>query len=77
MSKKKIKNTKRKPNECRYYYFVAHLDDQGFVTPLLLTDPEFKKAKQRALKNKEDVPEDFIAFTQEHRKNTWVAFKKY
>jgi hypothetical protein len=40
------------------------------VTPLLLTDPEFKKAKQRALKNKEDVPEDFIAFTQEHRKNT-------
>jgi hypothetical protein len=28
---------------------------------------EYKKAKQRANKNKEDVPEDFIVFKQAHR----------
>ena len=65
--KKKIKNTKRKPNECKYYYFVAHVDSVGVVTPLLLTNPEFKKAKQRANKNKEDVPEDFLVFSQQHK----------
>lgn len=67
MAKKKIKNLKRKPNENASYYFVAHVDSEGEVTPLLLTDMEYKKAKQRANKNKEDVPEDFIVFTQAHR----------
>ena len=67
MAKKKIKNLNRKPNENASYYFVAHIDSAGEVTPLLLTDVEYKKAKQRANKNKEDVPEDFIVFTQAHR----------
>lgn len=67
MAKKKIKNLNRKPNENASYYFVAHVDSAGEVTPLLLTDVEYKKAKQRANKNKEDVPEDFIVFTQAHR----------
>jgi hypothetical protein len=67
MAKKKIKNLNRKPNENASYYFVAHVDSQGEVTPLLLTDVEYKKAKQRANKNKEDVPEDFIVFKQAHR----------
>lgn len=67
MAKKKIKNLKRKPNENGSYYFVAHVDSEGEVTPLLLTDMEYKKAKQRANKNKEDVPENFIVFTQAHR----------
>ncbi len=67
MAKKKIKNLNRKPNENASYYFVAHVDSVGEVTPLLLTDVEYKKAKQRANKNKEDVPEDFIVFKQAHR----------
>jgi hypothetical protein len=67
MAKKKIKNLNRKPNENASYYFVAHVDSQGEVTPLLLTYVEYKKAKQRANKNKEDVPEDFIVFKQAHR----------
>jgi hypothetical protein len=67
MARKKIKNLNRKPNENASYYFVAHVDSEGEVTPLLLTDVEYKKAKQRANKNKEDVPEDFIVFKQAHR----------
>ena len=67
MAKKKIKNLNRKPNENASYYFVAHVDSEGEVTPLLLTDVEYKKAKERANKNKEDVPEDFIVFKQAHR----------
>lgn len=67
MAKQRIKNKKRKPNEDYSYYFVAHVDSSGEVTPLLLTDVEYKKAKQRALKNKEDVPENFIVFSQAHK----------
>jgi len=64
MAKQRIKNKKRKPNEDYSYYFVGHVDSEGDVTPLLLTDVEYKKAKQRAQKNKEDVPENFIVFSQ-------------
>lgn len=67
MNKKRIKNKKRKPNEDFSYYFVAHVDSSGEVTPLLMTDVEYKKAKQRAIKNKEDVPVDFIVFSQAHK----------
>lgn len=67
MAKQRIKNKKRKANEDHSYYFVAHVDSSGEVTPLLLTDVEFKKAKTRASKNKEDVPEDFIIFSQAHK----------
>jgi hypothetical protein len=67
MAKKRIRNKKRKPNEDFSYYFVAHVDSSGEVTPLLLTDVEFKEAKQRAEKNQEDVPLDFIVFTQSHK----------
>lgn len=67
MAKQRIKNKKRKANEDHSYYFVAHVDSSGEVTPLLLTDVEFKKAKTRASKNKEDVPEDFIIFFQAHK----------
>jgi len=64
MAKQRIKNKNRKLNEDFSYYFVAHVDSSGEVTPLLLTDVEYKKAKQRAVKNKEDVPENFIIFSQ-------------
>lgn len=67
MKKKKIKNTQQKPNECKFYYFVGHVDSSGEVTPLLLTNPEFKKAAKRAKNNKEDVPENFLVFSQEHK----------
>jgi hypothetical protein len=67
MAKKRIKNKNRKPNEDRSYYFVAHVDSSGEVTPLLLTDKEFLVAKKRANKNKEDVPIDFIVFSQAHK----------
>lgn len=67
MAKKRITNKKRKPNEDFSYFFVAHVDSFGEVTPLLLTDIEFKKAKIRASKNKEDVPIDFIVFSQAHK----------
>jgi hypothetical protein len=66
-NKKKILNTKRKQNENHSYYFVAHVDSSGEVTPLLLTDKEFLTAKKRANRNKEDVPLDFIVFSQFHK----------
>jgi hypothetical protein len=46
---------------------VGHVDSSGEVTPLLLTDVEFEKAKKRAQKNTEDVPIDFIIFSQAHK----------
>lgn len=64
---KRIKNKHRKPNEDFSYYFVAHVDSSGEVTPLLLTDVEYDKAKKRAEKNTEDVPLNFIVFTQAHK----------
>jgi hypothetical protein len=67
VSKKRIRNKNRKPNEDASYYFVAHVDSSGEVTPLLLTDVEFEKAKIRAQKNQEDVPLDFIVFSQSHK----------
>jgi len=67
VAKKKIKNTKRKLHENASYYFAGHVDSEGNVTPLLLTDVEFKKAKIRANKNPEDVPLDFIVFSQAHK----------
>lgn len=67
MARKQIRNTKRKPNEDKFYYFVAHIDSSGEVTPLLLTDVEYAKAKARALKNPEDTPVDFIVFSQAHK----------
>lgn len=67
-NKKKIINKKRKPTENYSYYFVAHVDSSGEVTPLLLTDREFASAKKRASKNQEDVPTDFIVFNQAHKK---------
>lgn len=67
-NKKKIRNTKRKPQENYSYYFVGHVDSNGEVTPLLLTDKEFLSAKKRASRNKEDVPLDFIVFSQAHKK---------
>lgn len=66
-NKKKILNTKRKQNENYSYYFVAHVDSSGEVTPLLLTDKEFLTAKKRANRNTEDVPLDFIVFSQFHK----------
>jgi hypothetical protein len=68
MAKKRIRNKDRKPNEDASYYFVAHVDSSGEVTPLLLTDVEYEQAKKRAEKNQEDVPLDFIVFTQSHKK---------
>jgi|GEM_PF-6656420 len=62
--KKRIINKKHKGNEDHSYYFVAHVDSSGEVTPLLLTDMEFIEAKKRAQKNQEDVPIDFIVFSQ-------------
>ena len=68
MARGKIQNKKKKQTEFASYYFVAHLDSTGEVTPLLLTEPEYRKAQKRAERNPEDVPEDFIAFSQQHRK---------
>jgi hypothetical protein len=67
MARGKIQNKKKKPTECASYYFVAHVDSTGEVTPLLLTEPEYRKAQKRAERNPEDVPEDFITFSQEHK----------
>jgi hypothetical protein len=69
MAKGKIKNKNKKPTAACSYYFVAHLDPEGEVTPLLLTDVEYEKAKKRAEKNPEDVPEHFITFTQQHKES--------
>ena len=63
----RIKNKNKQGNEDFSYYFVAHVNSNGEVTPLLLTDIEFKKAKIRAQKNPEDVPLDFIVFSQAHK----------
>ena len=70
MAKKRIRNKKRKPNADASYFFVAHVDSEGEVTQLLLTDVEFKKAKQRANKNQEDIPLDFLIFSQVFKKTS-------
>lgn len=70
MAKGKIKNKNRKLNENKDYFFVAHIDSNGDVVSLLLTDIEFEKAKKRAEKNPEDVPEDFLVFFQKHKEDT-------
>lgn len=57
----KIENTNRKPQENPVYYYVAHVDESGEVTSLMLTEKEFEKAKVRANKNKEDLPKFSIA----------------
>ena len=64
MSKKKaaIKNKNRKQGENLFYYFVGFMEANGNVVPLLLTKKEIQAAKQRALKNKEDVPLHFLIF---------------
>jgi hypothetical protein len=67
VAKKRIRNKNRNKNESTSYYFVAHLDSAGEVTPLLLTDIEYKAAKARAEKNQEDIPLDFIVFSQSHK----------
>ena len=67
MAKGKIKNKNKKPTENEEYYFVAHVDDKGEVTSLLLTETEYNRAKIRAENNPEDVPENFIVFHQEHK----------
>lgn len=65
--KKKIRNKNHKGNEDKSYYFVGHIDSSGEVTPLLLTDTEYKEAKKRAEKNPEDVPIQFIVFSQANK----------
>lgn len=67
MAKGKIKNKNKKPTANEEYYFVAHVDDKGEVTSLLLTEVEYTRAKLRAENNPEDVPEHFIVFHQEHK----------
>jgi hypothetical protein len=67
MAKGKIKNKNKKPTANEEYYFVAHVDGDGEVTSLLLTEVEYNRAKARAENNPEDVPEHFIVFRQEHK----------
>lgn len=67
MARRKIKNTNKKPTANDSYYFVGHVDSEGEVTPLLLTDREYAIAKKRADMNPEDVPLDFIVFSQFHK----------
>jgi hypothetical protein len=64
MKKKKnaIRNKNKKPTEAGFYYFCAFLESDGNVYPLLLTRNELKRAKSRAVKNKEDVPSEFLVF---------------
>lgn len=70
MAKGKIKNKNKKPTANESYFFVGHVDCDGEVIPLLLTDVEFKKAQTRAELNPEDVPIDFITFSQQHKKSS-------
>lgn len=65
----KIQNTNRKPQENPEYYYVAHVDETGEVTSLMLTEAEFNKAKNRADKNKEDLPKFSIAVQVTNTKN--------
>jgi hypothetical protein len=67
MAIRKIKNKNKKPTANESYYFVGHVDSEGEVTPLLLTDREYQIAKKRADQNPEDVPVDFIVFSQFHK----------
>ena len=46
------------------YYFVGHLSTDGYYTPLLLTEKEFKVAKARAEKNPEDLHSTCVVFQQ-------------
>lgn len=46
------------------YYFVGHLSTDGIYTPLLLTEREMKVAKDRAMKNPEDLHSTCVVFQQ-------------
>lgn len=59
-----IPNKQKKLHENENYWFVGHLSDDGFFTPLLLTAREMEIAKKRAERNPEDVPHHSIVFQQ-------------
>jgi hypothetical protein len=54
------KNRKRQFNEAKNYYFCTHVDNEGYVYQLLLTEHQFNAAIKRADNNPEDVYKDYI-----------------
>ena len=51
----KVKNLNRKNNANHHYYSIWTMDE-GKPTPLLITNTELESLKQRADKNKVDLP---------------------
>lgn len=65
MARNHNKKSKREADE---YFFCTHVDSGGFQYELLLTKREFAVAEERALKNPEDIPTDYIVL-QGYRKS--------
>ena len=52
----KVDNTERKFGAANEYFPVKIQDSDGYVTWAMFTETEIKKATERAMKNKEDIP---------------------
>ena len=62
-----VENASRKFGSATQYWAV-HVEVDGEVVPLMLTWNEFKKLRDRAAKNPEDMPVYRKRFTQRFRR---------
>jgi hypothetical protein len=59
---------KKNAQEADEYFLCTHVDSDGYQYELLLTKREFDIGVARAVKNPEDIPENFIVL-QGYKKN--------
>jgi len=63
-----VENSVRRFGSANDYWVVYIEEPDGEVVPLMLTWGEFKKLRDRAVKNPEDIPEYRKRFTQRFRR---------
>ena len=63
-----VENTVRKFGSANDYWVIYIEEPDGEVVPLMLTWNEFKKLRDRATKNPEDMPVYRKRFTQRFRR---------
>lgn len=65
MAKNKIKKNNQEADE---YFLCTHVDSNGYRYELLLTKREFDIGVNRAEKNPEDIPDQFIVLQGKKKK---------
>ena len=63
-----VENSVRRFGSANDYWVIYIEEPDGEVVPLMLTWGEFKKLRDRAVKNPEDIPEYRKRFTQRFRR---------